>query len=138
MVACLLLFAIIHFRKCGRKRRRPESTEGSCHSLPVSMAKDCSSIALEESREASVISSPTTGLRYVPPVRTKVVRVNRRSFSKKSRVPIGAKLHTVTEMELATNNFGISNFLGEGSNGTVYKVEFPDGQVGRKCINKIY
>ncbi|GJW72734.1 protein STRUBBELIG-receptor family 2, partial [Tanacetum coccineum] len=139
VVACLLLFAMIRFHKCGRKRTRPESSEGSCHSLPISMAKDCSSIAIEESPEVSVISSPTTGLRHVPSVRTKVVRVNRRrSFAKKSRVPIGAKLYTVAELELTTNNFGRSNFLGEGSIGTVYKAEFPDGQVfAVKCISTV-
>ncbi|GKC77956.1 mitochondrial import inner membrane translocase subunit TIM44-2, partial [Tanacetum coccineum] len=53
-----------------------------------------------------------TGLKHVPSVRTKVVRVNRRIFSKKSRVPIGAKLYIVAELELATNNFGRSNFVG--------------------------
>ncbi|GJY30208.1 mitochondrial import inner membrane translocase subunit TIM44-2 [Tanacetum coccineum] len=53
-----------------------------------------------------------TGLKHVPSVCTKVVRVNRRSFSKKSRVPIGAKLYIVAELELATNNFGRSNFVG--------------------------
>ncbi|GKD54409.1 hypothetical protein Tco_1287796 [Tanacetum coccineum] len=78
-----------------------ESSEGSCHSLSISMAK-----AIEESFEVLVISSPTTGLKHVPSVHTKVVRVNRRSFAKKSRVPLCAKLYIVAELELATNNFG--------------------------------
>ncbi|GJW30088.1 retrovirus-related pol polyprotein from transposon TNT 1-94 [Tanacetum coccineum] len=34
----------------------------------------------------------------------------------------GAKQYSVTELVLATNNFGRSNSLGEGSIGTVYKV----------------
>lgn len=58
------------------------------------------------------------------------MRVNRRrSFAKKSRMPIGATLYTVAELQLATNSFDRSNFLGEGSLGSVYKAEFPDGQV---------
>lgn len=130
LVAFFLLFFMIRFSKCCRKLRRPDSSEGSQHSLPISMARDCSSIALEESPEASVIGSPTTGPRHVPSVRTKVVRVNRRrSFAKKSRMAIGAKLYTVTELEVATNSFNRTNFLGEGSLGSVFRADFPDGQV---------
>lgn len=44
-------------------------------------------------------------------------------------MPIGATLYTVAELQLATNSFDRSNFLGEGSLGSVYKAEFPDGQV---------
>ncbi|KAJ9548281.1 hypothetical protein OSB04_020824 [Centaurea solstitialis] len=136
LVACLAIFIKIYFGNCARKlRRRPESSEGSRHSLPL----NCSSTALEESPEASAISSPNTGTRHVPPVRTKVVRVNRRrSFAKKSRMPIGAKLYTVAELQLATNGFDRTNFLGEGSIGSVYRAEFPDGQnYVVKCISTV-
>nr|XP_043618618.1 protein STRUBBELIG-RECEPTOR FAMILY 2 [Erigeron canadensis] len=141
VVACLVLFVMVHFYKCGRKLRRLESSEGSRHSLPISIPRgtDCSSTAPDESPAASVISSPTTGPRHVPPVRTKVLRVNRRrSFARKSRMPIGAKLYTVAELESATNSFNRTNFLGEGSLGSVFRADFPDGQVfAVKCISTI-
>ncbi|CAI9297777.1 unnamed protein product [Lactuca saligna] len=139
MAACFVIFIVIRLRNHSRKLRRPASSEGSQPSLPVSMPRDCSSTALDESPEVSVISSPTAGPRHAAPVRTKVVRVNRRrSFAKKSRMPIGATLYTVAELQLATNSFDRSNFLGEGSLGSVYKAEFPDGQVfAVKCINTV-
>ncbi|XP_024968689.1 protein STRUBBELIG-RECEPTOR FAMILY 2 [Cynara cardunculus var. scolymus] len=140
LVASLAIFIKIRFHNRARKlRRRPESSEGSRHSLPISMARDCSSTALDESPEVSAISSPTAGPRHVPPVRTKVVRVNRRrSFAKKSRIPIGAKLYTVAELQLATNSFNRTNFLGEGSIGSVFRAEFPDGQIfAVKCISMV-
>lgn len=39
------------------------------------------------------------------------------------------KTYTVTELESATNKYSEENLLGEGSLGSVYKAEFPDGQV---------
>jgi serine/threonine protein kinase len=35
----------------------------------------------------------------------------------------------VAELQSATNSFSEENLLGEGSLGSVYKAEFPDGQV---------
>ncbi|XP_076907788.1 protein STRUBBELIG-RECEPTOR FAMILY 2-like [Bidens hawaiensis] len=138
LVACLLLVSIIWFSKCGRKPRKQESIKGSHQSLPLSIPRDCSAIGHDESPEISVISSPSE-IRHVPPTRTKVVRVNRRrSFAKKSRMRIGAKLYAVADLELATNNFNRTNFLGEGSLGSVFRAEFPDGQVfAVKCISTI-
>ncbi|KAL4571637.1 hypothetical protein LXL04_018400 [Taraxacum kok-saghyz] len=117
---------------------RPKKKKKSSH-VAIYYGADCSSTALDESPEVSVISSPTTGARHAAPTRTKVVRVNRRrSFAKKSRMPIGATLYTVAELQLATNSFDRSNFLGEGTLGSVYKAEFPDGQVfAVKCINTV-
>ncbi|KAM0008097.1 putative protein kinase RLK-Pelle-LRR-V family [Helianthus debilis subsp. tardiflorus] len=134
LIAFLLLFVVIWFCKCGRKLRIQESVKASQHSLPL----NGSATVLEVSPEVSVISSPSE-IRHVPPVRTKVVRVNRRrSFAKKSRMRIGAKLYAEGELELATNNFNRSNFLGEGSLGSVFRAEFPDGQVfAVKCISTI-
>ncbi|XP_076892982.1 protein STRUBBELIG-RECEPTOR FAMILY 2-like [Bidens hawaiensis] len=135
VVACLLLF-MIRFYKCGRKLRRQEISEHSQHSLPLSTSRDCLSDAHEESLEFSVINSPS-GLRRFRPAHTRFVKVNRRrSFAKKIRAPIGAKLYTVAELELATNSFNRTNFLGEGSLGSVFRAEFPDGQVfAVKCIS---
>ncbi|MFS7934296.1 putative protein kinase RLK-Pelle-LRR-V family [Helianthus anomalus] len=98
---------------------------------------DCPFDVPEENLEISVASSPS-GLRHFRPAHTKFVRVNRRSFAKKTRTPIGAKLYTVAELELATNSFNRTNFLGEGSLGTVFRGEFPDGQVFTvKCISTV-
>ncbi|KAK1420751.1 hypothetical protein QVD17_22597 [Tagetes erecta] len=137
VVTCLLVF-MIRLYKCGRKHRRQESSEGSQHSLPLSIAGGSSSDAPEESLEISVVGSPS-GLRRFRPAHTRFVRVNRRrSFAKKSRAPIGAKLYTVAEIELATNSFNQANFLGEGSLGTVFRAEFPDEQVfAVKCISTV-
>ncbi|KAJ0911691.1 putative protein kinase RLK-Pelle-LRR-V family [Helianthus annuus] len=138
LIAFLLLLIVIWFCKCGRKLRIQESVKGSQHSLPLSITRDGSATVREVSPEVSVISSPSE-IRHVPPVRTKVVRVNRRrSFAKKSKMRIGAKLYAEGELELATNNFNRSNFLGEGSLGSVFRAEFPDGQVfAVKCISTI-
>uniref|UniRef100_A0A251UMW3 Putative STRUBBELIG-receptor family 2 n=1 Tax=Helianthus annuus TaxID=4232 RepID=A0A251UMW3_HELAN len=135
VVACLLLF-VFRFYKCGRKLRRHESSIGSRHSLPLNT--DCPFDVPEENLEISVASSPS-GLRHFRPAHTKFVRVNRRrSFAKKTRTPIGAKLYTVAELELATNSFNRTNFLGEGSLGTVFRGDFPDGQVFTvKCISTV-
>ncbi|KAK1408468.1 hypothetical protein QVD17_40266 [Tagetes erecta] len=137
-VVCLLFFFIIWFYTCGKKLRVQESIKGSQHSLPLSIARDCSATGPEESPEISVISSPSE-IRHVPPARTKVVKVNRRrSFAMNSRMRISAKLYTVSELASATNNFNRTNFLGEGSLGSVFRAEFPDGQVyAVKCISTI-
>ncbi|XP_011004818.1 PREDICTED: protein STRUBBELIG-RECEPTOR FAMILY 2 [Populus euphratica] len=52
----------------------------------------------------------------------------RKSFSK-YEAPVSAKIYTVTELQLATNNFGEENLLGEGSLGSVYRAEFQNGQI---------
>ncbi|XP_071699430.1 protein STRUBBELIG-RECEPTOR FAMILY 2-like [Rutidosis leptorrhynchoides] len=137
--ACLILYTMHRLHKHGKKLRRPESSDSSQHSLPVSMARDNTSTVLEESPEVSFISSPATHVKHVAPVRNKVVRVNRRrSFAMRNRMHIGAKLYTVAELELATNSFNRTNFLGEGSLGTVFRAEFPDGQVfAVKCISTV-
>ncbi|KAD5317539.1 hypothetical protein E3N88_17485 [Mikania micrantha] len=138
VLSCLLLFVIIWFYRFGRKLRIQKCIEDSQYSLPLSIARDCSATGHVESPEMSVISSPSE-IKHIPPVRTKVVKVNRRrSFAKKSKMRIGAKLYAVAELELATNNFNQTNFLGEGSLGSVFRAEFPDGQVfAVKCISTI-
>lgn len=44
-------------------------------------------------------------------------------------MPIGAKVYTIAELQIATNSFSEENFIGEGSLGSVYRAEFPDGTV---------
>ncbi|XP_022982866.1 protein STRUBBELIG-RECEPTOR FAMILY 2-like isoform X2 [Cucurbita maxima] len=53
----------------------------------------------------------------------------RRSFCRRSRFPVKTKTYNVTELESATNKYSEENLLGEGSLGSVYKAEFPDGQI---------
>jgi hypothetical protein len=45
------------------------------------------------------------------------------------KAPVSANIYTLTELQLATNNFGEENLLGEGSLGSVYRAEFQNGQV---------
>ncbi|KAL9399709.1 hypothetical protein Peur_008670 [Populus x canadensis] len=52
----------------------------------------------------------------------------RKSFSI-YKAPVSANIYTVTELQLATNNFGEENLLGEGSLGSVYRAEFQNGQI---------
>ena len=42
---------------------------------------------------------------------------------------MNAKVYTLAELQLATSSFSEENLLGDGSLGSVYKAEFPDGQV---------
>ncbi|KAJ6743049.1 LEUCINE-RICH REPEAT TRANSMEMBRANE PROTEIN KINASE 1-LIKE PROTEIN [Salix viminalis] len=69
-------------------------------------------------------------LLHIPPICNQRIEKNsaRKSFSK-YKAPVGAKIYTVTELQLATNNFGEENLLGEGSLGSVYRAEFPNGQI---------
>ncbi|KAJ4827540.1 hypothetical protein Tsubulata_035997 [Turnera subulata] len=53
----------------------------------------------------------------------------RRSFCQNYEAPISAKVYTVEELQSVTNNFSEENLLGAGSLGSVYRAEFPDGQV---------
>lgn len=57
------------------------------------------------------------------------VEESRRSFSKRGRSTGRTKIHTIAELQLATNFFNEGNLLGEGSLGPVYRAEFPDGKV---------
>lgn len=78
------------------------------------------------------LSSPDIGgsLNHACPTRhARTERGCSRSFSKRSWFPEKTKTYTVTELESATNKYSEENLLGEGSLGSVYKAEFPDGQV---------
>ncbi|KAK9170053.1 hypothetical protein Syun_002193 [Stephania yunnanensis] len=54
---------------------------------------------------------------------------NKRSSFSTRRIPVTAKKFTVAELQSVTRSFGEVNFLGEGSLGSVYKAQLPDGQV---------
>lgn len=68
---------------------------------------------------SAVKTAPMVFPRTIPAVRV----------STKFQEPPNAKLYRIAELQFATNNFSEENFLGEGSLGSVYKAEFPDGQV---------
>lgn len=91
------------------------------------------STAPDESPHIFPLSSPVRGggLNHALPTRhARTERAyGRRSFSKRSRFPAKTKTYTVAELESATNKYSEENLLGEGSLGSVYKAEFPDGQV---------
>lgn len=130
LAACAAFFAVARIQQRGRRLRRLEGSQSSWQSLPVSTAREFSSTAPEDSSEVSAISSPPQiDPKYLPPLRTRTVRISRRSFSRKSRIPIGTKIYSVAELQAATDSFSEPNLLGEGSLGSVYKAEFPGGQI---------
>ncbi|KAL6580837.1 hypothetical protein OROMI_006760 [Orobanche minor] len=77
-------------------------------------------------------SSPMITPSRLPPFRAKTLKVSRRKSFSKSKTIIGAKAYTVAELQIATNNFSEENLIGEGSLGSVYRAEFPDGTVQSK------
>lgn len=91
------------------------------------------STAPDDSSHILPLSSPVRdgGLNSSRP--THLVRTERtdgrRSFSKRSGFPVKTKTYSVAELESATNKYSEENLLGEGSLGSVYRAEFPDGQV---------
>ncbi|KAK3026793.1 hypothetical protein RJ639_040271 [Escallonia herrerae] len=162
VATCAALFIVVRVHQArAKKLRSVENSESLRQSLPMSTARGekistvrlCvplmlfinlivaySSAVPEESPAISIRNSPPLiAPSQLPPLCTKIVRVSRRrSFSRKCRIPIGAKLYTVAELQLATNYFSEENLLGEGSLGSVYKAEFPDGQVfAVKNINTV-
>ncbi|XP_004306222.1 PREDICTED: protein STRUBBELIG-RECEPTOR FAMILY 2-like [Fragaria vesca subsp. vesca] len=86
--------------------------------------------AREESPPILTLRSPILLPRRLPPVyHSRVEKSRKKSFSDKSRFPVRIKLYTVAELQSATNSFMEEKFLGQGSLGSVYKAEFPDGQI---------
>nr|AMY26622.1 leucine-rich repeat receptor-like protein kinase-protein kinase [Linum usitatissimum] len=88
-------------------------------------------------------STPT----FIDPTHTPISRRlrsrNRRfsggkSLGRNNRAPASARVYTVAELQYATNSFSEDHLLGEGSLGSVYRAEFPDGQVlAVKTINTV-
>ncbi|KAK1364961.1 hypothetical protein POM88_040522 [Heracleum sosnowskyi] len=101
-----VFFAVDRIQHMGRRLRHLEGNHSSWQSLPVSTAIEFSSTAPEDSSEVSTISSPPLiNPKYLRPLRTRTMRISRRSFSRKSRIPIGTKICSVAELQAATNFF---------------------------------
>lgn len=84
----------------------------------------------QESPHLSALSaSPMIIPSHLPRIQTKTMKVSRRKSFSKNEMPIGAKAYTLTELQVATNSFTEENLIGEGSLGSVYRAEFPDGTV---------
>ncbi|KAA8517003.1 hypothetical protein F0562_017179 [Nyssa sinensis] len=141
VATCAALIIVIRINRYrAQKRRSMDLSEGSRNSLPLSTTREFSSGPPEESPQILPISSPpVVAPRQMPPNRIRTDKMyRRRSFSKKYKIPISARLYTVAELQSATNNFSEENFLGDGSLGSVYRAEFPDGQiVAVKIINTV-
>ncbi|GFY96277.1 STRUBBELIG-receptor family 2 [Actinidia rufa] len=139
MATCAALVIVIRIhRSRAQKRLRVEiSRECSQHSLPLSSSKDYFG-AKESPRISSMGSPPVAASSRIPPIHTRTDRMSRRSFSKKPKIPSSAKVYTMEELQSATNGFSEEHLLGEGSLGSVYKADFPNGQVmAVKNINTV-
>ncbi|KAG2683335.1 hypothetical protein I3760_10G027700 [Carya illinoinensis] len=139
MATCVALVIVIRNRSCAQKLKRLGSGNSSLQSIPVTTARV--STARGESPQILDLSSPPVhGQRQIPPVyhtRTEK-KSRRRSFSMQGRLPARTKLYTLAELQSATNSFSEENLLGEGSLGSVFRAEFPDGQIlAVKNINMV-
>ncbi|XP_022742225.1 protein STRUBBELIG-RECEPTOR FAMILY 2 [Durio zibethinus] len=139
---CALLFFAIHINRSNEKGlRNLDSSNSSLHSLPISTTIDCSTTAQAASPPFFNIGSPVYLIpRHNPPVHlTRTDKTPRRkSLARKRKFEMNAKVYTLAELQLATNSFSEDNLLGEGSLGSVYKAEVPDGQVfAVKNINMV-
>ncbi|KAF8395893.1 hypothetical protein HHK36_019848 [Tetracentron sinense] len=127
-----LVIAIRIIRSRALKIKSYEGCDSSMHSLPISTIRDCSfATATENPPQIFAVGSPPMIVpSHIPSVRHyRTEKLSRRSFSRKYRTPATAKRYTVAELQSATNSFSEDNLLGEGSLGSVYKAEFPDGQI---------
>ncbi|KAE9466005.1 hypothetical protein C3L33_02081, partial [Rhododendron williamsianum] len=125
MATCAALIIVIRMHRFRAKKRSRVEICGDCsnHSLPISSTIEHSSGAQESPRTSGIMYLPVLAPRRVPPNRTTKDRMSRRSFSKKRKIPISAKVYTMAELQSATNGLSEENFLGEGSlefNGTFF------------------
>ncbi|KAK4373022.1 hypothetical protein RND71_008406 [Anisodus tanguticus] len=113
-----------------RSRKQTLDSISSLQSLPIS-APQGSLAAQYDSPDSSSSDSPSLISSWqLPSAPTMALKMSkRRSFSKNCKIPICAKLYTVAELQLATSNFSPVNLLGEGTLGSVYRADFPDGQI---------
>ncbi|GLT96151.1 hypothetical protein SLE2022_137960 [Rubroshorea leprosula] len=138
----VLLFAI-HIKRSNAQRLNSfESSGNILHSLPDNAERDFPSTAAEETPHFSSISpSPVLGMRNVSPAHlTGMDKMSKRgkNFAKQHSLTRIANAYTLAELQLATNSFSGENLLGEGSLGSVYKAELPDGYVmAVKIINMV-
>ncbi|KAL6523225.1 hypothetical protein OROGR_016828 [Orobanche gracilis] len=134
LVAALAALVVIFHKQHARRKllRSMGGSEESMRSLHISTVQgvDFTSMSVHDSPHMSAFSSsPTITPSLLPPVRTKTLKVSRRKSSSKSKTIISAKAYTVAELQIATNNFSEENLIGEGSLGSVYRAEFPDGTI---------
>ncbi|KAI3472148.1 hypothetical protein Pfo_029636 [Paulownia fortunei] len=116
----------------GKTLRSMGSSEESMRSLPIGTVQgiDYTSITTHDSPHISAFSSsPMITPSRLPPVRTKTLKVSRRKSFSRSKMPIGAKVYTIAELQIATSSFSEEYLIGEGSLGSVYRAEFPDGTI---------
>ncbi|PON52229.1 Tyrosine-protein kinase [Parasponia andersonii] len=141
VASCIVIYISIRINQY-RARRLQNSgfNNNSTHSLPVTAARDRSPAHTEESPQILTFRSPILGPRRMPPVyHSRTQKMSRRkSFTRKYGLPGRAKLFTIADLQSATNSFSEANLLGEGSLGSVYKADFPNGQVlAVKNINMV-
>ncbi|GAB4843793.1 hypothetical protein Ancab_013758 [Ancistrocladus abbreviatus] len=130
------LVCTIRTKLARKKQESKEACPSAAHFPPASSSRDHSSGAPEERLQILDLDSPPKMPSHLPSIRhiTKDT-TSQRSFSRKIKMPPSAKLYTVAEVQLATNNFSEANLIGKGSLGSVYKAEFPDGQALEMAIS---
>ncbi|KAK6124631.1 hypothetical protein DH2020_041619 [Rehmannia glutinosa] len=131
VAAFAALIVIVHRQWKHRKTLGSLGSSGeSMRSLPIGPVQgvDYASMSAHDSPHMSAFSSsPMITPSRLPPIRTKTLKVARRKSFTKTKTTIGAKVYTVAELQIATNSFSEENLIGEGSLGSVYRAEFPDG-----------
>ncbi|KAH6812487.1 hypothetical protein C2S51_026249 [Perilla frutescens var. frutescens] len=133
VAACVALTVFVHRQRFYvRKRRSSLGLAESTKSLPADTSQDYTSVSGTGSPHTSGFSSsPMITPSRLPPVRTRTLKLpktTRKSFSK-SKMGSIPRVYTIAELQIATNSFGEEHFIGEGSLGSVYKAQFPDGTV---------
>ncbi|XP_042513258.1 protein STRUBBELIG-RECEPTOR FAMILY 2 isoform X2 [Macadamia integrifolia] len=133
LATCAALIIAVHInRSRSRKLESLKRDDSSLQTLPLSTtAVHCASNAPEMNSQNSACGSPPmiNSWRILSVRHNRNEGVGRISFSGSTRnLPI-AKRYTLADIQSATNSFHEENILGEGSLGSVYKAEFPDGQI---------
>ncbi|KAL0404981.1 UNVERIFIED_CONTAM: protein STRUBBELIG-RECEPTOR FAMILY 2 [Sesamum radiatum] len=131
LIAALAVLAIVVYRNRSRGKTHGslESSEESMRSPTIGVVQDYASTNAQSSPPLSAFSnSRLITPPPLPPVRTKTMKESKRSSSR-SKMSVGTKVYTIAELEIATNSFSEENVIGEGSLGSVYKAEFPDGKI---------
>ncbi|PRQ44525.1 putative protein kinase RLK-Pelle-LRR-V family [Rosa chinensis] len=132
VASCVALYIAVRIKQSrAQKLITLGGSNSSIHSFSViNTAKDSPMNAREESPPILTFRPPILLPRRLPPVyHSRVEKTRRKSFSDKCSFPVRIKLYTVAELQSATNSFAEEKFLGQGSLGSVYKAEFPDGQI---------
>ncbi|XP_073287390.1 protein STRUBBELIG-RECEPTOR FAMILY 2-like [Primulina huaijiensis] len=136
------LFVVVRNHRSRKKAvGEMESCEGSTRNRAICTVQgmDLWSMAAEDSPHISGFSSsPLITPSRLPPIRTKTMEVPKRKSYSGRKIPITAKVYSLGELQIATNSFSEENLLGEGSLGSVYRAEFPDGTIlAVKIINMV-